>query len=90
VDPLPGYPSRRRLTKRKLGPAFLGEVLADASIPAGPLRGHISTSLSAAGVASADLELVARWGVDHCPVVDAVRRAIPVTVDIETEPIGPA
>jgi uncharacterized OsmC-like protein len=62
----------------------------DASIPAGPLRGHISISLSAAGVASADLELVARWGVDHCPVVDAVRRAIPLTVDIETEPIGPA
>jgi uncharacterized OsmC-like protein len=60
----------------------------DASIPAGPLRGHIAISLKAAGVATADLEGIARWGVDHCPVVDAVRRAVPLTVDVVTEPIG--
>jgi uncharacterized OsmC-like protein len=57
----------------------------DSSIPPGPLRGHISISLSGAGVAQADLEEVARWGVDHCPVVDAVRRAVPLTVAVDTQ-----
>ena len=56
----------------------------DPSIPAGPLRGHVSIVLSAEGVDPTDLEDIARWGVDHCPVVDAVRRAVPMTVDVET------
>jgi uncharacterized OsmC-like protein len=52
----------------------------DSSIPAGPLRGRISISLSATDLARADLEEIGRWGVDHCPVVDAMRRAVPLTV----------
>lgn len=56
----------------------------DSSIPPGPLAGHISISLSAAAVARADLEEIARWGVDHCPVVDAIRRAVPLTVAVDT------
>ena len=62
----------------------------DTSIPAGPLRGRISISLSAERVATTELEQIARWGVDHCPVIDAVRRAVPMTVDIETKPIAPS
>lgn len=58
----------------------------DPSIPAGPLRGRISISISAAGVEAADLERIARWGVDHCPVTDAVRRAVPLEIHLETGP----
>ena len=57
----------------------------DSSIPAGPLRGRISITLSATGVARADLEEIAHWGVGHCPVVDAVRRAVPLTVAVDTD-----
>ena len=62
----------------------------DANVPAGPLRGHISISISAAGVETDELERIARWGVDHCPVVDAVRRAVPMALDIDTEPSFPS
>jgi len=62
----------------------------DDAIPVGPVRGRISIRISAAGAAAADLERIGRWGIDHCPVVDAVRRAVPIEVDVETEPMAPA
>jgi organic hydroperoxide reductase OsmC/OhrA len=27
---------------------------------------------------------IVHWAVEHCPVTDAVRRAIPMTVDVQT------
>jgi uncharacterized OsmC-like protein len=30
------------------------------------------------------LEEIARWGVKHCPVCDALERAVPVTTEITT------
>jgi hypothetical protein len=62
----------------------------DPSIPAGPIRGRISISLSATDVDPSDLEGIANWGVDHCPVVDAVRRAVPLTVDVQAERVVPS
>ncbi len=38
---------------------------------------------AADGVDRATLDGIARWGIDHCPVVDALRRAVPVTTEIE-------
>ncbi len=56
----------------------------DPSIPAGPLSSRVSITIAAAGHDSAALETLAQWAVDHCPVVDAVRRAVPVEVEVRT------
>jgi uncharacterized OsmC-like protein len=54
-----------------------------ADVPAGPLSARVAVSIAAAdGVPTADLEAIVHWAVSHCPVVDAVRRAIPVSVEI--------
>ena len=52
----------------------------DASVPAGPLSMRIGFRMS--GTASDGLEEIASWAVEHCPVSDAVRRAVPVTVEM--------
>jgi uncharacterized OsmC-like protein len=55
-----------------------------ADIPAGPLRARVAVAIVADGVPTADLESIVHWAVSHCPVVDAVRRATPVSVEITT------
>ena len=52
----------------------------DASVPGGPLSMRIGVRMS--GAAADRLEEIAHWAVEHCPVSDAVRRAVPVTVEI--------
>ena len=52
----------------------------EPEVPGGPLSMRIAFRMSAAGPER--LEEVANWAVDHCPVSDAVRRAVPVTVDL--------
>lgn len=56
----------------------------DESVPAGPLTGRVAVHLAAAGVDAATLEEIAHWGVEHCPVCDAVERAVPVTTEVTT------
>ena len=56
----------------------------DEAVPAGPLTGRVAVRLLAAGVETATLEELARWGVAHCPVCDALERIVPVTVEIAT------
>jgi uncharacterized OsmC-like protein len=56
----------------------------DESVPAGPLSGSVSVRLAAAGIASGTLEEIARWGISHCPVCDALVRAVPLTHQIAT------
>jgi uncharacterized OsmC-like protein len=56
----------------------------EESVPAGPLRGRVHVRLAAAGVEPATLEEIARWGVKHCPVCDAVERSVPITTEIVT------
>lgn len=55
----------------------------DESVPAGPLRGHVAVRIGAEGLAQADVEGLMHWAVDHCPVTDAVRRAVPLDIDVE-------
>lgn len=55
----------------------------DSSTPAGPLSSRVRVRLSAPGVEADELRALARWAVDHCPVSDAVRRAVPLTVEVE-------
>ena len=54
---------------------------ADDSVPAGPLRTRVGVSLSGAADEETLREIVS-WAVDHCPVTDAVQRAIPMTVEV--------
>ena len=56
----------------------------DDSIPAGPLTGRVQVRLTAAGVDLATLEEMARWGVEHCPVCNALERPVPITVEVAT------
>jgi uncharacterized OsmC-like protein len=56
----------------------------DDTVPAGPLSGRVSVRIAAAGVDAATLEDVAHWGVDHCPVCDAVERAVPISTEVLT------
>jgi uncharacterized OsmC-like protein len=53
-------------------------------IPAGPLSTRVRITLAADDVADDRLREIAEWGVAHCPVDDAVRRAVPVNVEIST------
>jgi uncharacterized OsmC-like protein len=55
----------------------------DPAIAAGPLRGRVAIRLSADGATAEDLDTLAHWAVDHCPVVDAVRRSVPIDVQVE-------
>jgi uncharacterized OsmC-like protein len=54
----------------------------DASVPAGPLsvRCAVDVQAPSAGEDPSALEELVRYAVDHCPVTDAVRRAIPLEV----------
>ena len=54
----------------------------DASIPAGPLSLALRFRMSADGVGLEQLEQIAVWAADHCPVADAVRRGVPVHLEV--------
>jgi len=51
-------------------------------IPAGPLSSSVRIVLAADGVPHDRLREIAEWGAVHCPVHDAVRRAVPVSVEV--------
>ncbi len=50
----------------------------DDAIPAGALSLRIAVSFGAPTVERGQLEAIARWAVDHCPVTDTARRAVPI------------
>ena len=52
----------------------------DPDVPAGPLSMRLSVRAGAADGTGAD-DIVS-WAVEHCPVYDAIRRAIPVSVSV--------
>jgi uncharacterized OsmC-like protein len=56
----------------------------DESVPAGPLRGRVAVRITADGIDPATLEEMAHWGVKHCPVCDALERAVPITTEVAT------
>lgn len=58
-------------------------------VPAGPLSSRIVVR-AAGGADAAAIEEVARWAVDHCPVSDAIRRAVPVELRVEVGAAAPA
>ena len=56
----------------------------DDTIPAGPLTSRVAVRLLADGVDPATLDEMARWGVEHCPVCNALERPVPITVEVAT------
>jgi uncharacterized OsmC-like protein len=54
----------------------------DDSVPAGPLSSRARVRIGRNGPKADQLEPIIRWAEAHCPVQDAVRRAIPCTVEI--------
>jgi uncharacterized OsmC-like protein len=56
----------------------------DEDVPAGPLSGRVAVRLTAAGIDATRLEDIARWGVQHCPVCDALERSVPMMTEVST------
>jgi uncharacterized OsmC-like protein len=54
----------------------------DASVPAGPSSTRVAVRIEVDGAPTAEVEGLVNWAVDHCPVTDAVRREVPMTVEI--------
>jgi uncharacterized OsmC-like protein len=55
--------------------------------PAGPLSISVRIAIAADGVDEARLREIVDWARDHSPVDDAIRRAVPVKVEIDTTPL---
>ena len=60
----------------------LGILGLDASVPGGPLSVRVALRVAADGAGEEQLRDLAAWAVDHCPVSDAVRRAVPLTLEV--------
>ncbi|MBW3613209.1 MAG: OsmC family protein [Chloroflexi bacterium] len=54
----------------------------DPSTPSGPLSVRVGLRMAADGQGLDRLEEIAVWAVDHCPVSDAVRRGVPVHIEV--------
>ncbi|MCA1569508.1 MAG: OsmC family protein [Chloroflexi bacterium] len=52
----------------------------DASVPGGPFSMRIGVRMT--GASAERLAEVAHWAVEHCPVSDAVRRAVPLRIEV--------
>lgn len=57
-----------------------GILAVDETIPSGPFS--VSVTITAQGVADADLHEIADWAVHHCPVTDALSRAVPLHLEV--------
>ena len=54
----------------------------DVAVPSGPLSMRVAVQVTSDSASDDELRDVVAWGVDHCPVCDAVKRAVPVTVEV--------
>lgn len=55
----------------------------DDSVPAGPLRVRIRVKIAAEGSSAEKLHEIVGWADRHCPVSDALQRAIPTSLEVE-------
>ncbi|MEX0826443.1 MAG: OsmC family protein [Acidimicrobiia bacterium] len=55
--------------------------LEDA-VPAGPLSVRVHVRISSVGTSPEELDGIVKWAFLHCPVSDAVQRAVPMTLEI--------
>ena len=52
----------------------------DEAIPSGPFSMNIA--IRSEGIAGTDLRETADWAVKHCPVTDAIARAVPLSIEV--------
>ena len=52
----------------------------DPAIPAGPLSTRVEVRLDVAAGDSAAGDALVAWAVEHCPVTDAIQRAVVIEV----------
>ena len=57
----------------------------DEAVPAGPLNCRIRVRITAAGADPERLRELVEWADHHSPVSDALRRAVPTTIEIESQ-----
>lgn len=55
----------------------------DEAVPAGPLSMRVHVRVAAGGTGEDRLREIVAWGIDHCPVCDAAKRAVPVETQID-------
>jgi uncharacterized OsmC-like protein len=55
----------------------------DESVPAGPLSLRTRARVGAKEADERSLRELVEWAIAHCPVCDAAKRAVPLTVDID-------
>ena len=56
----------------------------DEAVPAGPLDVRVTVRVAAEGVSEKQLRELVHWAELHSPVGDALRRAVPLRVDVVT------
>ncbi|MGH3713671.1 MAG: OsmC family protein [Micromonosporaceae bacterium] len=61
-----------------------GILALDDQMPAGPLRSRTRVRVTAPGIDPQLLRDLVEWADRHSPVSDAVRRAVPMTIEVET------
>lgn len=54
----------------------------DDAIPAGALSARAVVSIDAPGASREAIEALAAWALEHCPVTDTVRRAVPIELEV--------
>lgn len=54
----------------------------DDAVPAGPLSMRVDVRAASSSADAATVREIVEWGVDHCPVCDAVKRAVPVELHV--------
>ena len=54
----------------------------DPSIPAGPLSTRVVVAIDATALDRQGVEALAAWAVQHCPVSDAIARAVPLELEL--------
>jgi uncharacterized OsmC-like protein len=61
-----------------------GILAMDDEVPAGPLSSRIRVRITADGVDPQVLHELVEWADRHSPISDAIRRAVPLTVEVES------
>ena len=57
----------------------------DDAVPAGPLNSRVRVQIAAEEIDSERLRELVEWADRHSPVSDAIRRAVPTTVEFEPQ-----
>jgi uncharacterized OsmC-like protein len=65
-----------------------GILAMDDEVPAGPLSSRLRVRIAAEGVDPQVLHELVEWADRYSPISDAIRRAIPTSVEVESAVVG--